>query len=89
MGLLYKFRLATPFSTGHTRLNRVTRAMINVAVLFGIWAFTGLIVDLGDKVPAIGQYVISIIFGFVFARILCLLMELVMANRKSCALMVI
>ena len=89
MGLLYKFRLVTPFSTGHTRLNRVTRTIINVAVLFGIWALTGLLVDIGDKIPAIGQYVISIVFAFVFARILCLFMELIMANRKSCALMVV
>jgi len=50
MGIPYKWRIITPFTTNHDYLGRFGRGIVNVTVLFLIWVFSGLIFDAGKNI---------------------------------------
>ena len=57
--------------------------------MFAIWAFAGLIVDLGDGMPAAGAYFVSIIICFIMARVVQISLEVIMATHKNIILTIV
>ena len=83
LGLLYKWRVITPFTTDHSRLSRAARGIINVAVLMTLWAFTGFVIDIGSNLDKAAYMPIALICAAILGRILTISLELLMAKTKS------
>jgi len=84
MGIPYKWRIITPFTTNHDYLGWFGRGIVNVTVLFLIWTFSGLIFDAGSHIRMGGLWMISIIVCFVIARLFTFALELIMIKSKYC-----
>jgi hypothetical protein len=89
MGIPFKCRMITPFTTSHDYLGRFGRGIVNISVLYMIWAFSGLIIDLGDYIPQPGYYFISFFVCFIVARIFTFLMDMLMSKTRFLAIRVI
>lgn len=83
MGLIYKKRCRTPFTTDHPTLQRGARGIINALVLLELWAFIGFVVDMGESLPVWAYYVVSLITSFFLARLFTMSMEIIMRRRNN------
>jgi hypothetical protein len=80
-GFILKYRMITPFTTEHEFLNRISRTIVNVLVLYMIWVFSGLILYGIEDIA--GSYIVSIIVCFIVARIFSYAFEFMLRNRNS------
>jgi len=65
MGIPFKCRMITPFTTDHSYLGRFARGLVNVSTLFLIWSFSGFIFDVGSSLPMGALWAISIVSCFI------------------------
>jgi hypothetical protein len=88
-GIPFKCRMITPFTTSHSYLGRFARGIVNISVLYLIWAFSGLIVDTGDYIEKPGYYFISFVVCFIIARLFTTLMNCLMRKIDFIPLMIV
>lgn len=88
LGLCFKPRMHTPFTTAHPRLSRGFRGIINVAVLMAMINFSAFIIDIGSGLPAIVYSLFAVICSFLLGRLLTASMEVCMATSRHVALTV-
>jgi hypothetical protein len=89
MGIPFKHKIITPFTTNHTYLGRFGRGIVNISVIFLIWAFSGMVVDVGASLPKVAYYFISFATCFVLARLFTILMELIMRKTRYCMIRIV
>lgn len=82
MGIPFKWRMITPFTTSHDYLGRFGRGIVNISVLYLIWAFSGLIIDMGDYIAKPGYYFISFVICFIIARLFTFIMDVLMSKTR-------
>ena len=81
VGFFLKYRLLTPFTTAHSELSRLSRGIINVLVLYFLWVFSGIVVEIVEKKG--GSYVTAIIVCFIIARLATYALELLFKKNDN------
>lgn len=89
LGIPFKWRMLVPFTTSHQYLGRFGKGIVNITVLYLIWAFSGLIVDMGDYLPKAAYYFISFGVCFILARLATALMDMLMSKTRFLALRIV
>ena len=83
MGIPFKCRMITPFTTDHAYLGRFARGIVNMTTLFLLWAFSGFVFDVGSSLPMGALWAISIVSCFILGRLFTSTFELIMMKHKG------
>ena len=82
MGIPFKCRMITPFTTDHSYLGRFARGLVNMTTLFVLWAFSGFVFDVGSSLPKGALWAISIVSCFILGRLFTATLELILMKWK-------
>jgi len=83
MGIPFKCRMITPFTTDHAYLGRFARGIVNMTTLFLLWAFSGFVFDVGSSLPMGALWAISIVSCFILGWLFTSTFELIMMKHKG------
>lgn len=89
MGIPYKCRMFTPFTSDHPRIGRFGRGIVNIGVLYLIWLFSGMICDVGDSLPRAALYFISFGTCFILARVFTIALKILMFKTNHLIIRII